>query len=519
MPNYPRFVTDLKAASDEDRLARLERTHGDYDANIDSWTVLLDAFDGSGGFLDGSYLWPYQREDQVQFERRKAMARYHNYLEALIDLYVRFIFTQGVKRTSKNKEYTDWLKNVDGGGTPINEFLRRLSAVALAAGHAGALIDKTTEEPTGPTKADEQARVFATIFTAPHIRDWRFVGNRLESIKLMESAPEPEITAADDPHGVQYLVWNREGWARFNEQGFFLSGDVPELGMVPLVIMRPKPSQTNYMLGRAIVSNANVIRAMFNRASEEDEVIRAQAFSLLSVEVDKEADVDQTKQAIGNVVGTAKALVVKGKIDYKTPDQNVPAAIRQNLQYLTREMYRAAHIRYDRDSLAAESAQAIRLQYSELNEMLQGFSKALTHAELDMARAWFAWQTPGNPEAAQKAFEDAEITAVYPDEFFLDDLITDLQGWAEAIQLNLGPTMSRRIKKKAVRRLDPDMPEEELKKVDEEIDGMDDQELMNLPDLATFGPDTGNPKQQAGIAARVDKGAQRPKPKPSQRKD
>lgn len=493
--------------------------HADYDAHADSWEVLLDAFDGSGGFLDGSYLWPYQREDDSQFTRRREMARYHNYLEALIDLYVRFIFTQGVKRTSKNKEYSDWLKDVDGGGTPINEFLRRLSAVALAAGHAGTLIDMTTDEPEGPSKADERAQVYATIFTAPKILDWRYVNNKLVAVKLREGAPEPDIHAEDEPGRSQFLIWTKEGWARYDDEAHLLDYDSPELGVVPFVVMRPKPSQTQNMLGRALVSNANVIKAMFNRASEEDEVIRAQAFSLLAVEADKEADLDQMKASIGSVMGTAKALVVKGKVDYKTPDQNVPAAIRQNLQYLVREMYRAAHIRYDRDSLAAESAQAIRLQYSELNEMLQGFSKALVAAEMDIARAWFGWKTPGGKEAADAAFEAAEISALYPDEFFLDDLITDLQAWAEAVALNLGPTMTRRIKKKAARRLDPEMDDEVIAQVDKDIDNMDETALMNLPDISEFGPDTGNPAQANGIAARVDKGGQRPKPRPDQRKD
>jgi hypothetical protein len=500
-------------------MARLERTHPDYTANVDSWEVLLDAFEGTGGFLDGSYLWPYQREDNTQFERRRAMARYHNYLEALIDLYVRFIFTQGVKRTSKNKDFTEWLKDVDGGKTPINEFLRRWASVSLAAGHAGALVDMTTDEPEGPTKADERARVYATIFTAPKILDWRFKENTLIAVKLCEAAPEPDIAAEEEIGGKQYLIWANDGWARFNEKGELVSSAELDINLVPLVVMRPKPSLINQMIGRPIVSNANVIRAMFNRASEEDEVIRAQAFSLLAVEVDKDANVDDTKAQIGSIIGTAKALVVKGRIDYKTPDQSVPGTIRQSIEYLTREMYRAAHIRYNRDSLAAESAQAIRLQYSELNEMLQGFSKSLAEAELELARAWFAWQTPGDHVAAEKAFLDAEITAVYPDEFFLDDLITDLQGWAEAIALNLGPTMARRIKKKAVRRLDPDMPQDQLEIVDKDIDAMSDDELMNLPEMTEFGPDTGNPAQQESIAARVDRGAPRAKPRPDQRTD
>jgi hypothetical protein len=267
-----------------------------------------------------------------------------------------------------------------------------------------------------------------------------------------------------------------------------ITAGLPEIGIVPFVVLRPKPSQLSPMLGRALISNGNVVRALFNRASEEDEVIRQQAFSMLTVSVSEDGNVEETKQALGNVVGSAKAIVVKGDIDYKTPDQQVPSTIRDNISYLVQEIYRAAHVRFRRDSLAAESGDAIRLQYAELNEMLQGFSRALSQAEKEMARAWFAWNFATEAEA-QAAFEKAEVAAIYPDEFFIDSLIDDLTAWAEAIRMNLGPTMTKHIKKRAARRVNPDMTPEEMKVVDAEIDGQSDEELMGMPPVDAM--DTG----------------------------
>lgn len=479
-PNtIPASVQDLLGASPEDRIARLHRTHKDYAANAPSWQVLLDAFEGKGGFLDGSYLWPYQREEAKQFEQRQAMARYHNYLEAIVDIYVRFVFTQGVKRTSKHAEYDAWLQDVDGSGTDIDEFLKRASAQALATGQSGILVDKEMVEPVGPSRAEDEGRVVATIFTPTSVLDWRFVHNELASVKLREDAPEPPILGDDPTCAYQYLIWDKTGWARLNDRGELIDSALTEMGVVPFMMLRPKASQFSRMLGRAIVGNANVIKALYNRASEEDEVLRAQAFSVMTVSVDKDGSVDDVKAQLGTVVGTAKALIVKGTIDYKTPSQEVPSTIRENIGYLVREIYRIAHVRYQRDGLGVETAESIKLQFSDLNEMLQGFAQALRDTEAAMARAWFGWTTPGDAEAAKAAYEAAEITSAYPTDFFTSDLMLDLETWAEAIALDLGVTMARRIKKKAARRIDPDMDLATQETVDAEIDAMSEDEVTN----------------------------------------
>ncbi len=479
------------------RLRTLKQTHPAYAERLDSWTVLLDAFEGNGGFLSGAYLWEYPREDSSDYKRRQRSARYHNYLESLVDLYCRFMFTQGVKRTSTNEDYNRWTEDVDGAGTPLSDLLRQLASVALVHGHAGCLVDKTPDAPTGPTKAEEVARVVASVFTALAIPDWRWKDNALAAVKLLEAAPEPSITAdaLTGEDATQYLLWDAEGWARFDAKGHLVSADVPDLGLVPLVILRPKPSYTSPVLGRPLVSNANIIRAQYNRSSEEDEVLQAQAFSTFVVEVPETGSVDQAKQDLGSTMGAAKAIFVRGKATFQTPDQDVPRAIRENIAYLTTEIFRAAHVRMERTGGTAESGESIRLQYTELNEMLQGFATALSQAERQIARCWFAWMS-ATPEQAQQAFEAAAVEAQYPDEFFVGDLVTDIEAWAEAIRMDLGQTMTHRIKQKAVRRIDPDIPADELEKIDQEIEAQED-EPMPVPGQM----DTGDPEAQMIAAA------------------
>lgn len=320
----PDFAKIIAGEVPDKALKILQIEHPDYTTRKNSWHVLFDAFEGSGGFLDGSYLWPYPREDRGTqdsgFGARMHMARYHNYLETLVDLYVRFIWTQGVKRSSKSDEFNAWTENVDGQNTTLDEHLKQLASVALVHGHSGTLVDKTSDPPEGQTKADERATVIATIFTALAIPDWRFDREGLKAVKLIEQAEPPGLTE-ELPTGdeaIQYLLWGREGWARFDGKGTLTNADMPDLGLVPFVILRPKPSYLSQMLGRALVSNANVVRALFNRASEEDEVLRTQAFSLLTVAVPPDGDVAAAKADLGSVVGTSKAIVVRANQDRKS---------------------------------------------------------------------------------------------------------------------------------------------------------------------------------------------------------
>lgn len=496
----PEFVSAL-LANPEDAQKILAREHPDYAIRVKSWCVLLDAFEYKGGFLDGCYLEEYPREDSTDYHTRKKLARFHNYLESIVDTYARFIFTKPIKRTSANEELNAWLTAVDGHTLDMDGLMRRLLSVALVTSHAGVLVDKTPDQPSDQTKAGEKAQVIASVFTALAIPDWRFEMNQLVAVKLKEAAPSNSLMDPESEQGeCQYLVWDKTGWARFDDEGELVGAGVTNLDMVPFAILRPQPSYISHMLGRPLV-NASLIKALFNRWSEEDEVLRAQAFSVLTVEVPESGDVAQAKADLGNTVGVAKALVVRGKIQYATPDQNVPGAIRENSQSLVREMYRSAHVRFADSGLQRESADSIRLNFSELNEALQGIAAGMAQVEKEIVRAWCAWNS-ATPEAAQALFDAAKYEVAYPDEFFEDDLKLEVEAAAEAIRLGLGKTMETKIKVNICQSIDPNLSPEDLATIEGEITA-----IANEPPLDLVPLDTGNPDQQAINQANAQMGA------------
>jgi hypothetical protein len=477
------LVARLRALSEDDRKAVAQHQHAHFVERAGSYRRLLDAYEGIGGFLDGEYLVKYPNELPDEYTDRQAMARYHNYYRALVNIYVRHVFRKGVVRTADGlEELQAWWTNVDGAGTDIDRFMMRGAKLALAAGISGALVDKEPIPAVGPSKADDVAQVIASWFTATSILDWIVRAGELRAVKLQECAPRASILDADDDTE-QMLVWvageagEPGAWVRLDADGDVLqsSGDngAATLDFVPLAIVRPDPSAEQPFLGYALGGDGKVFVSLLNRCSEEDQVLRDQAFSILACNVGKDGDVAQAKQQLGTDIGTTRALVTAGDISYVTADMAAPEQIRKNIEFLIREIYRMAHVRFEEDSKDAQSGESIRLQFTELNEQLANLAGVLEDAELQMARAWYAWTHPGDRATVEAGFAAANVSIQYPREFFLADLLQELQKWANAIKMDLGPTFEHYIKNRVVDELAPGLAGDLRETIKNEIEGQE----------------------------------------------
>lgn len=462
-----------------DRTKCFEIAHPAFTENKKAWQILLDAYDGQGGFLSGEYLDRYERELENSYNTRKSAARYHNYSETIVNLYVRKIFAKPIERTTTNEELEAFLKDVDGAGTGMDAFMARALTRALAAGHCGVLADKTPDEPTGPAKADERAKTYLTQYLPTAIQDWRMnADGSIAAVKLREQVENTDLLEdhKKDDDAVRMLLWDAESWARVahGENGE-IANEKHKLGQVPFAVLTPKPLERWPLVGKSLLGNANVIRALFNRASEEDQVLRDQAFSVLTVDVPPEGDVEKVKTQLGDSVGTTRAIVTHGKADYISADMEVPKAIRDNISYLVQEIYRMAFMRSTRESLEAETAEAIKLKQDELNDFLVSLADACQAFEKRLIRFWCGWVSTSE-EAAEQLFENLQLTINYEREFFLGDLEQDLKAWALGLKMDLGKTMEKRLRLRAAHRLEPKLSDEEKADVEKEI-----EEIANKP--------------------------------------
>lgn len=458
--------------------------HEAVEALGDRWQVGLDAYDGEGGFLNGGYVWQFPRENPDEFKNRKAQARYHNYAATQIDYYVRKINDAGITRDSSNEDLKAWWGNVDGAGTDMTTYLRLALAKALAAGHVGILADKTRDEAKGPAKADEVASVFLTRYLPTAILDWRLTRDEsVTAVKLLEDVTNDDLLA-EAPTSQRMLLWDRDEWVRVPE------GDDPviernphTLGLVPLVVLRPFRHARWSFIGRSLLEGS-VLVALYNRASEQDEVIRNQSFSVFVVTLpaNGEVDVEKAKAALGNEVGSLRALFTFGSGDYKTPAMEVPKTLEAHQQFLIRELYRMAHIPYEKDSADLQSGEAIRLQHQELAAVLSGVADELERVEKELAKLYFAW-TSATPELAAQAFEAANVMVRYGRDYFAVDPEVELKTLAAAMNAVPSKTFEQLVQKQIVGMVAPDLDEQTLEQVHQEIENAKDEPVADVTQL------------------------------------
>lgn len=447
-----------------------EQRHKAVEALSARWKVALDAYDGEGGFVDGSYIWKFPREIDSEFTARKTQARYHNYAATVVDYYVRKVFGAGVTRETTSEPLRAFWANVDGAGTDLTTFLRLSLAKALAAGHVGIFADKTQDDPTGPAVADEKAAVYLTRFLPTAILDWRLEQDEaIRAVKLVEDVETVDLLA-DDDGSQRVLLWDKDEWVRVTDAK---DGNVTRanhtLGLVPLVVLRPFRHARWPFVGKPLL-DPSVIRAQYNRASEQDEVIRNQSFSVLVVGLPTTGDVDveKAKQALGTEIGTTRALFAYGSATYQTPSQEVSGALESHQTFLIRELYRQAHVPFEKDSRDAQSADALRLQHEGITAVLKGVADECQRVEIALAKLFFAWTTP-NPAAAQTAFDAANVTVTYSDQYFATDPETDLKALAAAVGAVDSETFDKVIQAQIVQKFAADLDRATLDTIKEEI--------------------------------------------------
>lgn len=433
--------------------AALEVTHPAVTEHETRWQIALDAYDGDGGFLNGDYIWRFPRETDTEARNRREQARYHNYAATLIDYYVRKVFGADVSRETSNAELQAWWDNVDTAGTDMSTYMRLALAKALSAGHLGILADKTREQATGPSKADEKAAVFLTRYLPTAIRDWRLSRDeKLIAVKLTEDVPNDDLLT-DGETTARVLLWDTDEWVRIEgeQDALVVTREETGLGLVPLVALRPFRHARWSFIGRPLLGDSGVLVALYNRASEQDNVLRDQAFSLfvVSLPVTGDVDVDKAKNALGNEIGTTRAVFAYGSASYQTPSMEVPQTLEAHQTFLIRELYRAAHIPFEKDSRDAQSADAIRLQHEELQGVLKGVADECRRVELALCKLFFAW-TSATPEAAAAAFEAANVQIGYPTAFFESDPEAELKTLTLAMNAVPSKTFEQAVQKQIV---------------------------------------------------------------------
>lgn len=459
-------------------------THPVYAAFRSLWITLAHAYEGTGGFADGTYLIAHPREwldhtadrpekpSKKLLERRR-LARYENWPSTIITLLQGALFRTPPSRRAGSEDtphpISQWWDDVDGLGSDCTTWLRRAWVPAAVFGHQVVLMDRP--RVAGATAADAPP-LFLRTYTPLDVPDWLTDDmGRLVAVALKEHAPRTRFdqqTGTDYVREVSTTGWRVRG-AAAAAATMESQGDHDFAGALPVIVLYARRRALVPLVGYSLLGDPQLYVDGYNLTSEMRELLRKQTFSIINVPLgvgDQQVSPQAAQAMIGESTGSANVLFTPEAASVLTPDNSNITVYRSELVELTRAIFRASGLPWDADSRDAESAESRRIKREDLNQVLSLYAAELQEAERAIAELWFR----GTYGASwQQEWDRAEVSISYPDTFdaeVLDDLIARAQA---AIGLDLGPLASTLLRGQIAAKMLPDISPEQQQQIQQEI--------------------------------------------------
>ncbi len=417
--------------------------------------LMLDAYRGSGGFKDGTYLVAHRREDTRDYDIRRRVCHFDNFVRPIIDAHVDPIFRKQINRTpaESHKAYFDVLAaDIDRGGTGVNDFMRKC---AVAAQRDSIHFIAVSAPKDAPADASEEMDK----------RPWAY---RIQSVALKDAPVRDEwgrctsLSWYFDHGGKQYVrTLDGKGWETTDDHGArveAMSGEWKEKrDTAPVVMLVPhdwdddEGTPTPRFYG---VAKAN--HRIFNQTSELDEIERNATFPMLTY---PESNPGSLTIGTNNVMGYPRDATHAPA--WISPDGEAAITLANGIERNMKAIYRMANLSHAlTDGAAQQSGVAKQLDRAAFDDALSSFGEYLSDAE---QKLWelFAWIS---------GKKDLAVTVAYATEFTSAELDVELAAVASALQLGAGETFAQHIRKRVARLLLPDASPEILAQIDTEIE-------------------------------------------------
>lgn len=431
---------------------------------ISTYQLLNDAYEGEGGFADGTYLVRHKREVDDNYLVRRTIAYYLNYVAPVINSHVDPIFRGMVKREMKGGAETLWaefVKDTDMAGTGIAEFMKSAALCAKLDGVTFIVMDNVSEVP-GTLKQAIDERRFPYVYTVgpEDVTNYRL--DRFGRIQefAYEILPDSIVKGKENDRNV--MRWTADEWEITDKEGKRLDGGINPLGRVPIVPLfsRIRKGKKKKLLPQSEFYNiAQANLRLFNMCSELDELLRGQCFAIL---------IYPSTEAKDLTVGVNNALGFDGETSKHPPSFIAPPAdsgklIQDQIRTLVTEIYRMAKQSHQtgtqQEATDQASGRAKAWDFESANTALNDFALNLEASEKKIADLFYLWTgTQG------------EYSCEYPDDFSLENVMAELDEAIKALDMAIGGKFDIAIKKRTAMMYLSDMDADEVKEILDDIE-------------------------------------------------
>lgn len=442
-----------------------------FDAPTDRYTVLHDAYYGTGGFEDGSYLMPHIRETPDKYERRKKMAYYTNYVSTIVKGVVAPIFRNEAVRDWKGGDllFDTFMKDVDQGGRSMKKFMRKAAQLAKLYGVALIMVDNVSQVPDNKEDAQKQrALPYCYIVLPKQVQEYEITKTGRVK-KLVYTVSSTQFSAGMRSEKTETWTWTETSWS-------VEGGDYKEkietphtLGCVPVVpLFGTEPEDGDLLPISECFQMAKINMSIFNVCSELRELLRNQCFSVLAYPFTEKLSVEQLKELI---VGTEDMLPFDGDKNppvFISPEASCAQTLQEELQRLVTEMYRMAAMSSVTGVEEQASGVAKAWDFEQTNQTISDLADNCEDAEKRIVYIFNKWQN-----------SNVEYECKYPDDFGIVDIMAELDIITKALSLAVGGLFDEELKKRAADMLFKDIDEADYNAIVQDIEQTTQFDIQN----------------------------------------
>ncbi len=398
------------------------------------------------------YLPRHPFETDRQYGIRLARSAYRNFAAPVVSVFHAAIWRKAPLRrfgaAGPSPEVELILADADRRGAPADRFFGEATRRAAAAGIHFVLVDMPRlEEGRVPATLEEVRelglRPYFVHVGAEQLVDWGF---DLDTGELSYAVVAEEVEDSAGPfcgHGKvrRYRVYTREGWSVWREGagGVEPTGLAGEhgLGRVPLVAFAFEEEEP--MVGRAAHADIDsLVLRVYRRDSELDKALFDACVPIAVFSGFREEEVREFVRASSSGLLTEN---VEAHVTYVEPAGTSLARIREAILDDERSIREIALRLVRPDSKAAESAEAKRLDRSQLNARVSAFAQGCSRAETACWRLAAAWLG-----------QAVEVSVAYNQDYEAEEAGAELARILS--ELSSGGLISRRTALEGLKRLE-----------------------------------------------------------------
>jgi hypothetical protein len=454
--------------------------------------VFMDnAHDGTGGFRNGEYLVPHERE--MFYKARREIAYYKNYVRPILRAMIEPVFTELVshriaqwddptKEAPEGSLMSQFVEDCDGAGTHLQRFMKRVARVARLHGVSFIVMDNFPAEQQKTTKAEaKEKRAFPYVYLkkASQIAGKKGKGFELDAFGEFEwviLTDRDDHTDKSNPK--RFRKWTKTDSTLMKQVS---GGDkftaIPGksfthgLGKVPvlMVFATEREELDKLFVNPPLYDLARLNHALFNKTSEIRTLERSQGFSIFYIQTNQQ----QSTMTFGDktVLFIPEDMTIPP--GFASPDAGILKGLVENEEKLREDIFRLAEQNGVTGVQSGSSGVAIQWDFFAHESILKQTSALAAATTFDVSRL-FALYVPN---------EDFAIFADYPTDFQPNDKKAELDLYDKYLLMEDMPVKGKALaKEKATRLLFSDEDPDRVKEIVDEIKADAEDELNSKAD-------------------------------------